>query len=72
MELKDKGRVTIPSKIRKALALEKGDHLYIEIGEGTIKLKPKKTVSAKELKGIAQIKKVDLEDIENALAGKWH
>ncbi len=70
VELKDKGRVTIPSKIRRALALEKGDHLYIEVGEGAIKLKPKKIVSAEEIKGIAKIKKVNLEDIENALAGE--
>lgn len=70
MEIKDKGRVTIPSKIRRALALEKGDHLIIEVGEGAINLKPVKTVSAQELKGIAKIKKVDLEDIESALAGE--
>ncbi|MBI4258645.1 MAG: AbrB/MazE/SpoVT family DNA-binding domain-containing protein [Thaumarchaeota archaeon] len=70
VELKDKGRVTIPSKIRKALALAEGDRLYIEIGKGAIKLRPKKTVTADEIKGIAKIKKVNLEDIENALAGE--
>lgn len=68
--LKDKGRVTIPSKIRKALALEVGDSLSIEVGEGTIKLKPKKIVSAEEIKGIAKIKRVKLEEVELALTGE--
>lgn len=70
VELKDKGRVTIPSEIRKALALEKGDRLSIELGEGVIKLRPKKIVSAEEIKGIAKIKRVKLEDVELSLAGE--
>ena len=70
VELKDKGRVTIPAEIRKALALEKGDRLSIESGEGVIKLRPKKIVSAEEIKGIAKIRKVKLEEIEHSLAGE--
>jgi len=70
VELKDKGRVTIPSGIRKALALEKGDRLSVEVGEGVIKLKPKRVVSAEEIKGIAKIKRVRLEDVEVSLAGE--
>ena len=70
VELKDKGRVTLPAKIRKALALEKGDRLQVEVGEGLIKLRPKKTVKAADIKGIAKIKKVNLEEIENSLASE--
>lgn len=70
VEIKDKGRVTIPVKIRTTLTLEKGDRLQIEVSEGLIKLRPKKTVKAADIKGIAKIKKVDLEDIENSLASK--
>lgn len=70
MEIQDKGRVTIPSKIRKALALEKGDRLQIKIEEGEIKMRPKKIGKAADIKGIAKIKRVKLEEIENALASE--
>lgn len=70
VELKDKGRVTIPSEIRRALALERGDRLSIEVGEGAIKLRPKKIVRAEEIRGIAKIRRVKLEEIEQSLAGE--
>lgn len=70
VELEDKGRVTIPSEIRKALALEGGDRLSIEVTEGEIKLRPKKIVTAEEIKGIAKIKRVELEGLELSLAGE--
>jgi len=70
VELKDKGRVTIPVEIRKALALEKGDRLTVEAAEGVIKLTPKRIVSAEEIRGIARIRRVKLEEVELSLAGE--
>jgi len=70
VEIQDKGRITIPSKIRKALALEKGDRLQIKMEEGEIKMRPKKVVKASDIKGIAKIKRVKLEEIENSLASE--
>jgi len=38
--LKERGQITIPSKLRKKLMLKPGDLLEIEIKEGHIILKP--------------------------------
>ncbi len=42
--LKDRGQVTIPSKVRKSLTLKAGDVLEIEVKGGQIVLKPLQVV----------------------------
>lgn len=42
--LKDRGQVTIPSKVRKGLELKAGDVLEIEVRAGQIVLKPLQVV----------------------------
>lgn len=42
--LKDRGQVTIPSKVRKGLELKAGDVLEIEVKGGQIVLKPLQVV----------------------------
>lgn len=68
MEIKigDKGRITLPLKIRASLGLKKGDLLTVEVTSRGILLKPK-APSSRELWGIAKIGKVEIEEIEEAL-----
>ncbi len=64
--LREKGRITIPASIRQALGLRVGDELEISIERGGIVLRPKRRVSADDLKGIIGPIEVDLEEIEEA------
>jgi len=67
MEIKigNKGRITIPLKLRKLLGIREGDSLVIEIAGGGILLKPK-GASIKETWGSAQLHTVEIEEIEEA------
>lgn len=67
--IREKGRITLPLEIRKALALREGDKLELLIENGMIILKPKEVIRANDLKGIIGSFKVDIEEIEEA-AGK--
>ncbi len=68
MEIKigNKGRITLPTKIRMLLGIKEGDSLTIEITSRGILLKPK-APSAKEVWGAAKLEKVEIEEIEEAL-----
>lgn len=68
MEIKigNKGRITLPTKIRTLLGIKEGDSLTIEITSRGILLKPKGP-TAKEVWGAAKIEKVEIEEIEEAL-----
>lgn len=68
MEIKigNKGRITLPTKIRTLLGIKEGDSLTIEITGRGILLKPK-GLTAKEVWGAAKIEKVEIEEIEEAL-----
>jgi AbrB family looped-hinge helix DNA binding protein len=68
MEIKigNKGRITLPVKIRTLLGLREGDTLTIEVSSKGIILKPK-ALLAKEVWGIAKLEKVEIEEIEEAL-----
>jgi AbrB family looped-hinge helix DNA binding protein len=65
--LREKGRITIPASIRRALALRKGDTLYLSAQGGAIILMPKRTVKAEDIKGIIGPTRVDIEEVEEAL-----
>jgi len=66
--LDDRGRITIPSEIRKKLRLKKGTILLIEVREKMIILKPLRKISAKDLLGIAGKEEVSIEEIEKSLS----
>jgi AbrB family looped-hinge helix DNA binding protein len=62
----DKGRITLPLKLRMLLGIKEGDSLTIEVTSRGILLKPK-GASAKETWGAAKLGKVEIEEIEEAL-----
>lgn len=68
MEIKigNKGRITLPYKIRMTLGIKEGDSLTLEVTSKGILLKPKGS-SVKETWGIAKIEKIEIEEIEEAL-----
>ena len=63
-----KGRVVIPSIVRKQLGIKAGMELEINVKSGVIIMRPKRKVSAKDLLGIAGKERVDLDEIEESLA----
>lgn len=67
MEVKigNKGRMTLPLKLRTLLGIREGDSLVVEISSRGILLKPK-GASIKETWGAVQIDKVVIEEIEEA------
>lgn len=67
MEIKigNKGRITLPLKLRTLLGIKEGDSLAIEIAGDGILLKPK-GASAKETWGVARLDKVEIKEIEEA------
>jgi len=66
--LDNRGRITIPSEIRKELRLKKGTTLLVEVREKMIILKPLRKISAKDLLGIAGEEEVSIEEIEKSLS----
>jgi len=70
VKLEGRGRIVIPSKVRKLLGLKEGSILTLEVKDGKILLIPKKKVSVDDLFGIAGIGEVEIEDVEGALAGE--
>jgi len=72
MEVKigDKGRITLPLKLRELLGLREGDSLVVEvIGKGIL-LKPKGP-SSRELWGAAKLERVEMEEIEEFLGREY-
>jgi len=67
VKLREKGRVTIPVAIRRALGLREGDTLQLSVGGGAIVLRPERIVTAKQIKGIIGPAKVELDEVEEAL-----
>lgn len=62
----NRGRITLPAKLLKTLGLREGDILALEARGNAILLKPK-GMSVMETKGIANIGRVSVEEIEEAL-----
>jgi len=44
--VRNKGQVTIPADIRRAIGLEEGDPVEVEVVEGGILLRPQKVIDA--------------------------
>ena len=65
--IRDKGRITLPLSIRKTLGIKEKDSITMEIKGNEVILRPKCLVRVKDAKGTANIDKVELEDIEEAL-----
>lgn len=63
----EKGRITIPAKIRESLGLHKGDRLRLSIKNGTIILEPDNVIKAEDIKGIIGPTEVKIEEVEQAL-----
>ncbi len=69
-QIQDKGRITLPRKIRKALGIKEKDWVMIEVQGNKIVIKPKNSISVAQTFGIVKSKKrIKLEDVEEA-AGK--
>jgi len=69
-QVQDKGRITIPRKIRKALGIKERDQVTIEVRGNNIIIKPKNSITVAQTFGIVKSKKrIKIEDIEEA-AGK--
>jgi AbrB family looped-hinge helix DNA binding protein len=68
--VEEKGRVVIPSSVRKLLGIKAGTELEIDVKDGGIVMRPKRKVSAKDLLGIGGSERVNLDDIESSLASE--
>jgi AbrB family looped-hinge helix DNA binding protein len=66
LKIGDKGRITLPTKLLKALGLREGDVLELDARGTAIVLKPR-GASVSETRGVAGKMKVDIEDIEQAI-----
>ncbi len=62
-----RGRITLPSEIRRALGIKEGTMLEAAIEGGKIVLRLARRASAKDLLGIAGTERVDLREVEQAL-----
>jgi AbrB family looped-hinge helix DNA binding protein len=65
-EVEDRGRVTIPARLRRDLGITKGEKLEITSKGGAIILKRKRIVSVSDVRGIIGPFEVDIEEIEEA------
>lgn len=70
VRLERRGRVLIPSGVRKILGLREGSILILEVKDGRILLTPKRRIEVDDLFGIAGIEEVEIEDVEGSLAGE--
>lgn len=66
IQIGNKGRITLPLRLRMLLGIKEGDSLTVEITSKGILLRPK-GASAKEVWGAAKLDKVEIEEIEEAL-----
>jgi AbrB family looped-hinge helix DNA binding protein len=66
LRIGNKGRITLPTRLLKALGLREGDVLELDARGRAIVLKPR-AASVSETKGIAGRVEIDLEEIEHAL-----
>ncbi len=63
----ERGRITIPSEIRRRLGLKPGTELIVEVVGDSIILKRVRKLRARDLLGIAGVEEVNIEEIEESL-----
>lgn len=63
----EKGRITIPVRLRRDLGILRGEKLDLISESGAIVLKRKKTITVSEMKGIMGRHNVKIEETEEAL-----
>jgi len=68
--VEEKGRVVIPSSVRRRLGIKPGTELEVDVKDGGIVMRPKRRLSAKDLQGVAGRESVNLEEIENSLGSE--
>lgn len=61
----NKGRITLPLRLRRLLGLREGDCLTIEVSGDAIVIKPK-GASVKETWGIVHLGRIEIHEIEEA------
>lgn len=66
VEVEDKGRVTIPARLRRDLGITKGDELEVSAKGGAIILKRKRVVSVDDIHGSIGHFVVEIRDIKDA------
>lgn len=64
--LREKGRITLPASVRRALGLREGDRLTVSVERGAIVLKPKAVV-VDDVERMIGPMEVKLEEVEEAL-----
>ena len=64
----ERGRITIPSEIRRRLKLRRGMELVVEVKDDFIVLKPVRRIKARDLLGLAGSEEVNIEEVEGSLA----
>lgn len=68
--VEERGRVVIPASVRRQLGIRPGTELEVAVRDGSILMKPKRKVSAKDLLGIAGKERVNLEEVESSLGSE--
>ena len=66
LKIGNKGRITLPAKLLKALGLREGDVLELDAKGRALVLKPR-AVSVIETKGVAGKIQVGLEEVEEVI-----
>jgi len=67
VRVEKRGRIVIPSEVRRALGVREGSELVVRLEGGRIVLLPVVRFSARDLYGVAGEEKVDLREVEEAL-----
>ena len=65
--IRERGRITLPASVRRALGLREGDRLLVSINRGAIILRPKHAVAVDDVEGIIGPMEIKLEEVEEAL-----
>jgi len=66
VSLREKGRITIPVSVRRALGLRVGDRLRLSVEGGAIILKLEDIVKAEDIRGVIGPVRVEIEEVEEA------